>query len=257
MNAVEDRIRAAMRAAADTVAPGTVAPLCLPVPSPSATPPKDPVRRDRALHGRARHHRAQRRAHRNAGYWRWWSGWLSPVAIAAALFALLAGLQEWSQLVVAGAGRGTMASAEGLPRYSISFGELRKPVMTQALSQAAPGTMTLTGMQSPALVEAYIEAAGMDVPVATISAPGHGVFLAATTPTDDRTFYLAVEEPAPPRTGPPRRPVGYATPPPVLRFFRASLNPWTGLVKLTQLITRPAAFSNPIVSVNSFAAQSG
>jgi hypothetical protein len=105
MNAIEDRLRAATRAAADTVAPGSAPPLHL------------PDRLDTALRGR--------RGPRLRGE-RHWLRWLGPLTAAAAVVAVVTASFAISSAIHArrpGArpGHGHGGVLAGLPRYYISL----------------------------------------------------------------------------------------------------------------------------------------
>jgi hypothetical protein len=164
MNALEDRLRAAARAAAGTVADGSAPPLVLP-------------RRARRLTGRI------------------WGGgrhpWLVAAAAAAAVLALISGSVLAAHLVVPGARRPAPSSpaqlAGGVPAYFLEF-----PVpnqVTAGTKRVAPilgSSFTRALPRNPETVRIVATATGKVA--ATIKMPGYVTAIAASP----GAFYAAV-----------------------------------------------------------------
>ena len=157
MNAVEERIRAAIRAAGDTV--HEVRPLPLP-PEPGTA---------RGLRSGARARRA-----------RIWRTWMAPVAAAAAVLAVgvaLVVVRDIPNGGVPSASRSAAASPQptasaapaALPRYYVALDDTLK---TNSPWAVVVGD-TFTGAR-----------------LATVSPPAHGTFAGMTGAADDRTFVL-------------------------------------------------------------------
>ena len=197
MSTIEDQVRAATRAAARTVTPGSTPP-----------PPPLPPRQRR---GPAAHPRRGRR----------WPGWAAPLAAAAAVAAAIA-----TSVVVSGAlslgharrpahtaaGRaGTVglhaapAAPAGLPAYDVAL---------------APGP--IAGQSTRALVRATATGAVL----ATVRPPQpYATFTGVTGAADDRAFVLAAQ--------PGQQPTASGRV--LIKFFLLRLDPAAGTARLTAL----------------------
>ncbi|HEY6275449.1 MAG TPA: hypothetical protein VIX86_03885 [Streptosporangiaceae bacterium] len=197
MSTTEDRVRAATRAAAQTVAPGSTPP---PPPLPER------LRRNPAAHPR-----------RGRG----WPGWVAPLAAAAAVAAVIA-----ISVVVSGAlplghasrpaqtaarHTGTVAlhpapaAPAGIPAYNITL---------------APGP--LAGQSTRAVVRATATGAVL----ATVRAPRpYATFTGVTGAADDRTFVLTAQ--------PGQQPT--ASGGVLMKFFLLRLDPAAGTARLAAL----------------------
>jgi hypothetical protein len=197
MSTTEDRVRAATRAAAQTVAPGSTPP-----------PPPLPVRRRRGPAVRPRRGRG-------------WPGWVAPLAAAAAVAAAIA-----TSVVVSGAfslghaghlahpaaqRTGTVglhpapAAPAGLPAYDVAL---------------APGP--LGGQAARAVVRATATGAVL----AAVRPPRpYAAFTGITGAADDRTFVLAAQ--------PGQQPTASGRV--LVKFFQLRLDPAAGTARLTAL----------------------
>jgi hypothetical protein len=197
MSSTEDRVRAATRAAAQTVAPGSTPP-----------PPQLPARQRR---GPAAHPR------RGRG----WPGWVAPLAAAAAVAAAIATAVAVSGALSLGharrpphaaAGRtGTVGlhpappAPAGLPAYDVAL---------------APGP--LAGRSNRAVVRATATGAVL----ATVRPPRpYAAFTGVTGAADDRTFVLAAQ--------PGQQPTASGRV--LIKFFLLRLDPAAGTARLAAL----------------------
>jgi hypothetical protein len=204
MTTIEDRLRAATRAAADTVAPGSAPPLRLP-----GTEPR---------RGRVRRSGAGRR----------WADWAAPLAAAAAVTAVIAGVLMVTRLADLRQSRpgppapGTVqlrrapsTASEAIPSYVVGL---------------APGPL-LAAQSTRAVVRATASGAVL----ATLSPPrGYGSFAWVTAAADDRTFVLAAYGRGPATGSARARPAGNTT-----GFFLLRLDPVAGTARLTPLSVPP------------------
>jgi WD40 repeat protein len=164
MTAIEDRLRAATRAAADTVAPGSAPPLRLPGPG-----------HDRGRPGRS-------------GRGRRWAGWAAPLVAAAAVAAVIAGVLTVSKLAFhPPSPRTSPADRAGLVTVQLR----RAPAAANGAIPAyvvglAPGPLAAQSTR------AVVRAAASGTALAILSPPrGYGSFTWITGAADDRTFVLA------------------------------------------------------------------
>jgi hypothetical protein len=166
MNMIEERIRAAARAAADTVAPDSVPPLEL------------PAARSRRL-GRRR--RPRRPAGAASPAWNPWAARLAPVAAALAVTAIVITVVEVSP-----------APHQGGPAFSPSTAAqpdvpLGPPVSAYVRSgQVPPYFVTL----APSGAAVHLTVSGATLATIRPAPPG-GRVVAVTSAGDDRTFVLA------------------------------------------------------------------
>ena len=199
MSTIEDRLRAATRAAAQTVAPGSTPP-----------PPALPARQRLVPAARPR---------RGPG----WPGWMAPLVAAVAVTAAIAtsvvvsgalSLGHARSPSQAGAGRtGTVAlhpapaAPPGIPAYDVAL---------------APGPDA--GQSTRAVVRATATGAVL----ATVRPPRpYATFTWVTGAADDRTFVLAAQPAGQPTAS------GRV----VMKFFALRLDPAAGTAKLTGLPT--------------------
>lgn len=197
MSTTEDRVRAATRAAAQTVAPGSIPPL-----------PPLPARQRRGPAGHPR---------RGHG----WPGWVAPLAAAAAVAAAIT-----TSVVVSGAlslghaRRPAHTAAEhtgaialhpapaapaGIPAYDITL---------------APGPLA---SQS---IRAVVRATATGAVLATVRPPPpYGTFTGVTGAADDRTFVLAAQ--------PGQQPTASGSV--LTKFFLLRLDPAAGTARLAAL----------------------
>jgi hypothetical protein len=164
MNLIEDRIRAAARAAADAVAPDSVPPLELPAARPR------------------RFGRRRRGARTPDTAWSTWGPRLAPWAAAAAIIALVITLVNVGPPPTQGGLGIAMGSAAGPP--GIPAGP---PVSSYVRSgQIPPYYVTLT----PPGAVVHRTISGASAGTIRSSVPG-GTVVAVTAAADDRTFVLA------------------------------------------------------------------
>ena len=162
MNLIEDRIRAAARAAADTVEPDSVPPLGLP-----ATRPR-------------RFGQWLRSARSPGAWWTPWAARLTPVAAALAVIAIVITVVTVSHPSYQGPDLVTGAAA----RPDVPLGP---PVRTYVRSgQVPPYFVTLT----PSGAAVHLTVGGAAVATIRPSLPG-GEVVTVTAAGDDRTFVLA------------------------------------------------------------------
>ena len=162
MNLIEDRIRAAARAAAETVAPDSVPPLELPAARPR------------------RFGRRPRGARSPGATWTPWVARLTPVAAALAVIAIVITVVTVSHPPHQGPDLVTGAAA----RPDVPLGP---PVSTYVRSgQVPPYFVTLT----PSGAAVHLTVSGAAVATIRPSLPG-GKVVAVTAAGDDRTFVLA------------------------------------------------------------------
>ena len=169
MNAIEDRIRAATRAAADTVPPDSVPPLRLP---------------------------AERARQRSPSSGLWWthSSWarlLTPAAAAVAVVAVVVAVMIVSKTThetAGGAGGGTSGPGQVLAGPPISS--------YVASGQVPPYYIAITSHGNPGLNPSYavVLATVSGKTLATIQpSVARGTIVAVTAAADDRTFVLDEE----------------------------------------------------------------
>lgn len=200
MTSVEDRLRAATRAAAATVAPDSAPPLRL---------PREPGRRP-GVAGPGR---------------RPWPRTIAPIAAAAAVIGVLAASLALTHVV------GPRAHSRGLPAGTVAlsaaprFSGAAVPAYYVALE---PGPL------SAASTRAVVRASATAARLALIRPPRpYYAFDAVTAAADDRTFVLAAQPKAPP----PRQVHGKWTsgPTPPTRFFMLRLDPASHTARLSAL----------------------
>jgi hypothetical protein len=185
---LEDRLRAATRAAAETVAPGSAPPLRLP-----ARPSRDP---------------GGRRPHR-----RRWTSWLVPLAAAAAVTGVVLGSLAISGAIDSRPSHGGSVSPKPVNPD-------RVPPYYAALTFTGSGNCCRSRAPIEPRTRAVVRATHTGAVLATIAPPKpYGTFAGVVAATDDRTFVLAAERevrlPAP---------LGSRNPP-AIRFFLLRINP--------------------------------
>lgn len=170
MNTIEDRIRTAARAAADTVPPDSVPPLRLPA------------------------ERSRRRS-RSSGLWWTHSSWarrLAPVAAAVAVVAVVVAVMIVSKTThetAGGAGGGTSGPGKVLAG---------PPISSYVVSGQVPPyyVAIISRDNNPAASPSYavVAATASGKTLATIQpSVAHGTIVAVTAAADDRTFVLDEE----------------------------------------------------------------
>jgi len=199
MTTIEDRLRAATRAAAETVAPGSAPPLRLP---------------DRE------HHRGLAR---RRGPGRRWAGWTAPLAAAAAVTVVIGGVLIVTRQAHLPQNRPGPAGAVTIPLRRIPS-ILGGAVPPYAVG-LAPGPLAAQSTR------AVVRATASGAVLATLSPPrGYGSFTWVTGAADDRTFVLAAYG---------RGPVTGSAPAPAARnataFFLLRLDPAADMARLTPL----------------------
>src|SRR5215469_12218300 len=155
MTTIEDRLRAATRAAADTVAPGSAPPLRLPG--------------------------ARRGAGRAGPAGRRWGGWLVPLAAAASVVAVVAASLAISAVL---AGRHRAASGPsgpfaGVPPYYVALA-VKRPDLKPSIAQ-------------PQFAEVRATATGAVLSLVNPPKP-YGTFSAAAAAGNGRTFVLTANK---------------------------------------------------------------
>jgi hypothetical protein len=163
MNTIEDRIRAAARAAADTVPPDSVPPLRLPAGRPS------------------RFH--WRRDSRSSGVV--WAGRLAPVAAALAVVAIVISVVTLSRT-----GSESSSSTSTAAPGGVTPGP---PISTYVKSgQVPPYYVAITSHGNPNFNSSYavVQETVSGTTLATITAAADGTIVAVTAAADDRTFVL-------------------------------------------------------------------
>ena len=214
MNTVEDRVRAATRAAADTVSPGSVPPLRL------------PSGRD----GARRQHRwpllpAARR----------WPGLLAPLAAAVAVAAVVA-----ASLAIGAAFQGSPAGPGPAARSHPSPAPVRPAALRPAALRRVPRYFATLALTAPVRViggEAAVVGSTLTGRVlATVTPPRpYRIFTWVSAAADDRTFVLAAQRYWPIASGQAGMPAQNRdiTTPTV--FFRMTFDPATHTAKLARL----------------------
>ena len=199
MSTIEDRVRAATRAAAQTVAPGSTPP---PLPLPARQ------RRGPAAHPR-----------RGRG----WPGWVAPLAAAAAVAAAIATSVVVSGALSLGHARSPSQAAAGRTGTVALHPAPAAPAGIPAYDVAlAPGPDA--GQSTRAVVRATATGAVL----ATVRPPRpYATFTWVTGAADDRTFVLAAQPGGQPTAS------GRV----VMKFFALRLDPAAGTAKLTALPT--------------------
>jgi hypothetical protein len=200
MNTTEDRLRRAARAAADTVAPGSAPPLRLP-----SRPGRRPGRpgRPRRYGGRRGRPGTSRRPGPGGG----WRGWVTPLAGAAAVAAVIVASVAIGGRV--GGPQSPQLSLRSVPPYYLAL---------------IPGSQGPNGPQY-----AVIRSTVTGATEATIRPPKpFNTFSQATGAADDRTFVLAAQS----------LPAGWGGPAggkPPAKFFVVHFNPAHGTFTMTPL----------------------
>jgi hypothetical protein len=202
MTTIEDRLRAATRAAADTVAPGSAPPLRLP---------------DREQH---------RGLARRPGTGHRWTGWTAPLAAAVAVTAVIVGVLVIARLTHLPQHRTGPAGPAG----PVTVPLRRAPsILVGAVPPYAVGLAP--GPLAARSTSAVVRASASGAVLATLSPPrGYGSFTWVTGAADDRTFVLAAYG---------RGPVTGSAPAPTARnataFFLLRLDPAAGTAHLSPL----------------------
>jgi hypothetical protein len=198
MTTIEDRLRAATRAAADTVAPGSAPPLRLP---------------DREQH---------RGLVRRPGPGRRWASWTAPLAAAAAVTVVIGGVLIVTRLAHLPQNRPGPAGAVTVP--------LRRAPSTPGGAVPPYAVGLAPGPLAAQSTRAVVRATVAGTVLATLIPPrGYGSFTWVSAAADDRTFVLAAYGPGP-ATGPGRARDTTA-------FFLLHLDPASGTARLTPLPT--------------------
>jgi hypothetical protein len=168
---LEDRLRAATRAAAQTVAPGSAPPLRLPGhPSPRPAPGRRRRLPDHPSPGPVPGQR-----HR-------WAGWLVPLAAAAAVCAVVAGSLAISGVFHSHPARPPQLGSERVPPYYV------------ALTLTGHGACCRPGAPSEPRTRAVVRATATGAVLATIIPPRpYGTFVGVAAAGDDRTFVLGAQ----------------------------------------------------------------
>jgi hypothetical protein len=194
MTPLEDRVRDAIRAKAAEVPPDAVPPLRLPARRRSSFSLAHGGReREGGLAGRARAGRA----------------WVTPLAAAAAVAAVLAVVFALGGVIPSGRpAKGQLAGLAALPRYYV------------ALTFTGPGGCCDAGLVTPQ-TRAIVRATATGRALATVMPPRpYGTFVGVSAAADDRTFVLAAQKLS------PYFPVNEAKPPvPATKFFLLRLHP--------------------------------
>ena len=204
---IEDRLRAATRAAGDTVAPGSAPPLRLPGTEP---------RRGLA--------RRSGRGHR-------WAGWAAPLAAAVAVTAVIAGVLMVSRLAFhppsprpGTAGRAGPLTVQLRRAPSTADGAIPPYVVG-----LAPGPLAARSTR------AVVRATASGAVLATLTpSGGYDSFTWVTGAADDRTFVLAAYGRGPATGSAQAGPTGDTT-----GFFLLRLDPAAGTARLTPLSVPP------------------
>jgi hypothetical protein len=198
MTTIEDRLRAATRAAAETVAPGSAPPLRLP---------------DREQH---------RGLARRPGPGRRWASWTAPLAAAVAVTAVIGGVLIVTRLAHLPQNRPGPAGAVTVP--------LRRAPSTPGGAVPPYAVGLAPGPLAAQSTRAVVRATVAGTVLATLIPPrGYGSFTWVSAAADDRTFVLAAYGPGP-ATGPGRARDTTA-------FFLLHLDPTSGTARLTHLPT--------------------
>jgi hypothetical protein len=207
MTTIEDRLRAATRAAADTVAPGSAPPLRLP----DQEHPRGLARRP----GAGRQWRGRR-----------WAGWAAPLAAAVAVAAVIVGVLVVTRLahlphirpsttgqagpVTVPLRRAPSTAGGAIPPYAVGL---------------APGPLAAQSTR------AVVRATASGTVLATLTPPGgYSSFTWVTAAADDRTFVLAAYGRGPATGSAQTRPARNTT-----GFFLLRLDPAAGQARLTPL----------------------
>jgi hypothetical protein len=204
MTTIEDRLRAATRAAAGTVAPGSAPPLRLP----GTDHQRGPARR--------------------SGPGRRWPGWAAPLVAAAAVAAVIAGVLTVSRPAFHPPSAGTRTAGRAGPltvqlRRAPSIASGAIPPYVVGL---APGPLAAQSTR------AVVRATASGTVLATLSPPrGYGSFTWVTGAADDRTFVLAAYGRGPATGSAQARPTGNGR----TGFFLLRLDPAAGTARLTPL----------------------
>ena len=198
MSTIEDRLRAATRAAAQTVAPGSAPP-----------PPPLPARR-----------RLVPAAHPRWGSG--WPGWMAPLVAAAAVAAAIA-----TSVVVSGAlslGHARSPSQSARPTGTVPL----HPALAAPPGIPAYDVALAPGPDAGQSTRAVVRATATGAVLATVRPPRpYATFTWVTVAADDRTFVLAAQPAGQPTAS------GRV----VMKFFALRLDPAAGTAKLTALPT--------------------
>jgi hypothetical protein len=195
MNAIDQRLRAAMRETADEIPPGGIPPLRLPPGRPGA-----------AYAG---------------GIPRW--RWLAPLGAAAAVVVIAAAALTLASGQPSSGPPGSVASNPAAATGSV-------PPYYVSLNLAGNGDCCRPGLPYSPVTTAVVRATGTGAVLATIRPPRpYGTFIGVTAADDDRTFVLAAVQLTPlPYTQAP--PTGFF----LLRIDPANPDP-TARARLTRL----------------------
>ena len=165
MTTTEDRLRAATRAAAETVAPGSAPPLRL---------PDDPSRGPGA--------RWPRRGWRHG---RRWAGWLTPLAAAAAVTGVVIGSLAIS---------GVFHSHPSPPAQRFYVNADQVPPYYVALTVTGSGNCCQQGGLDEPRTRALVRATATGTVLATVTPPKpYATFVGVAGAADDQTFVLAAQ----------------------------------------------------------------
>src|SRR5215475_632159 len=213
MTTIEDRLRAATRAAAGTVAPGSAPPLRLPDRERGRGPARRPGPRRR------------------------WPGWAAPLAAAAAVTVIIVGVPIVARLAHLPENRPGPAGAVTVPLR-------RAPSVAGAVPPYAVGLAP--GPLAAQSTRAVVRATASGTVLATLTTPrGYSSFTWVSAAGDDRTFVLAAYRPGP-AAGPGRARDTTA-------FFLLRLDPGAGTARLTPLPVpaqpNPPGLGSPISGI--------
>ena len=199
MTTIEDRLRAATRAAADTVAPGSAPPLRLPDREHDGGPVRRPAPARR------------------------WPGWAAPLAAAAAVTVIFVGVPVVTRLAHLPQNRPGPAGAVTVPLR-------RAPSVAGAVPPYAVGLAP--GPLAAQSTRAVVRATASGTVLATLTPPrGYSSFTWVSAAADGRTFVLAAHGPGPATA--PRRARDRTA------FFLLRLDPPAGTARLAPLPVPP------------------
>jgi hypothetical protein len=207
MTTIEDRLRAATRAAADTVAPGSAPPLRLP---------------DREQHRGLAHRPGLGRRWRG----RHWAGWAAPLAAAVAVAAVIVGVLVVTRLAHLPHNRPSTTGQAGLVTVP-----LRRAPSTAGRAIPPYAVGLAPGPLAAQSTRVMVRATASGTVLATLTPPGgYSSFTWITAAADDRTFVLAAYGRGPATGSAQAGPAGNTT-----GFFLLRLDPAAGKARLTPL----------------------